>query len=103
MRDWYRDPKSDPDAKEHRERPQRRKKDTRRWCKGKLGRKHKPGIVFDDRFQRPCAPAPAWAQKLKGWWWMCHHIEICTVCKKHLRWYVPKEECPTWKEQHRED
>jgi hypothetical protein len=95
----YRIPKLDPDAKERRERPQRKKKDTRKWCKGVVGREHKPEIVFDTRFRSPCGWAPKWAWQLPGKkWWMCHHIEKCTVCGKHMRqlWEVKADECPDY-------
>lgn len=93
------DAKYDPDAREHRERPQRRKKNTRRWCKGKVGREHVPQIEFDHRYRTKCGPPPAWARRIiwtHDWW--CHHIEVCVNCRKHLRdgWQLKNEECPDY-------
>lgn len=75
------------------------KKDTRRWCKGKVGREH----VFEIRKQR-------WAIALhrelrcgfgQGIFaddtgWTCYHERFCVNCGK-VFWY-DKFECPERKE-----
>jgi hypothetical protein len=97
----YKDPRSDPDSREQREYPTRfnKRKNTKRWCKGKVGREHQPVIVYDERYLRwhkECHVAPSWAYRsMKGWY--CIHLEVCTNCGKHLRWRVPKEECPDYR------
>lgn len=73
--------------------PHKSKKNTRRWCKGKVGREHTPEI-------RHTGERNGWA---KGWvcgprrWglkgWSCHHEEICTTCGKLLRWTLGGD-CP---------
>ena len=32
----------------------RKRKDTKRWCKGKVGREHVPTVELSRRFQNPC-------------------------------------------------
>lgn len=72
------------------------KKDTRRWCKGKVGREHVreirehrylPALKRDPQ----CGP---WIAS-DGWViqeWHCHHEVYCTVCGK-VFWY-DQFECP---------
>jgi hypothetical protein len=43
----------------------RAKKDTKRWCKGKIGREHKPSCVARKYF----------------------YVLECSVCGKHIDWY----------------
>lgn len=93
--DGYR--QDDPDApwnREHKAAPAR--KDTRRWCRGKVGREHTLAIVRDDygwHVGRKCQE-PSW---LPGYW-SCHHQERCTTCGKILRPSLPREQCPQWME-----
>ena len=74
------------------------KKDTRRWCKGKVGREHTIDIrrikygwyVNADRVR--CD----YIRNLYPWWerapyyrnrgdeWVCHHERFCTTCGKIL-------------------
>lgn len=63
-----------------------RKKNKKRWCKGRVGVEHILVIVKDERLRAwPCLP-----NRLFG---CCHH-EICTVCGKEMRWNIPPKECP---------
>jgi hypothetical protein len=61
--------------------PQRRKKNTRRWCKGIEGREHQLEVVEIDS---------AWT---KG---RAHFVDRCKVCGKHVDdfwvWIQPKPE-----------
>jgi hypothetical protein len=67
-----------------------RRKDTKRWCKGKVGREHKAEIVRD--------PQLIWRAGTKcqhqAQWLPCTHLERCTECGKILRRWLPVEECP---------
>jgi len=68
-----------------------RRKNTKRWCRGKVGREHVSGIVKDPQLlfgqaDRPCA--------LDRRWFPCIHMERCTVCGKVLRRWLPADECP---------
>ena len=72
------------------------KKDTKRWCKGKVGREHTPEITL--RHNLKCYPMPEWAKGLRFYrsklsWW-CHHERICTTCGKVLDWSIEPDECP---------
>lgn len=85
--------KHDPEASWNLPHKPKSKKDTRRWCKGKVGREHTPAIErsHGERYPngRPC-------QRIEGYTWAlgCHHHEVCTTCGKILRWTIPYEECP---------
>lgn len=62
------------------------RKNTRAWCKGKVGRAHKPVIARSNYAGTwPCHPRHGWRH--------CWHIEQCTVCGKTLRHLTP-DECP---------
>lgn len=78
----------------------RRKKDTRRWCRGKVGVEHQPVIVRDHwgwTADQECG--------LRDWVvgrdpdWFCFHREVCDNCGKVLRHKLSDEECPIWREQ----
>jgi hypothetical protein len=70
------------------ERKPKAKKDTKRWCKGKVGREHVGEIVFNPIWGNPSC-GPSWGNR-----WFCHHAEICKNCGKRIRWSVGKGECP---------
>lgn len=89
-----------------------KKKNTRRWCKGKVGVEHQAEIVLDERTvtwrtnngDRPPCYRPDWAtktrmgQRSKFWSWMCSHIEVCTVCGKILE-HVLDDRCPNYTDE----
>lgn len=67
----------------------RRKKDTRRWCKGVVGRAHVPMIVKHQRYGNA------------GWYtcasrWSEAHEQVCSECGKILirSWDLPAADCP---------
>ncbi len=73
----------------HRRRPA--KKDTRRWCRGKVGREHTLKIaVPPNAHQANCG----WRTRRHvddtyppSWSYFCRHAELCTVCGKVFRRY----------------
>jgi hypothetical protein len=75
-----------------------RRKNTRRWCKGKVGVEHVPAIVFRPWYGRTCQAAQGWQLSLFKSEWMCEHREICQNCDKILRepWKLRKQDCPVW-------
>jgi len=86
MSKWYDDEphRQEVRATEPRQRPQRARKNTRRWCKGKIGVDH----VLEVRLSKhatspwrngtpPCYRAD-WSRK--NWW--CNHERYCTRCGK---------------------
>lgn len=79
----------------------RRKKDTKRWCKGKEGRAHQTEIRMSHwGYRTPCGPAPEWARGRSHWFyggdgtWWCMHQEVCTICGKVIRRKIGADECP---------
>ena len=85
-------------AQDEEMRPQRtaamRKKATKQWCRGKVGRAHVPQVVMgnwgivcqgDFRVDR------ATQTRVAGDRWLCFHIVACSVCGKHLAYNV---QCP---------
>jgi hypothetical protein len=97
--------------------PHRSRKDRRKWCRGKVGVVHQPGI----RLSKFCVsmqysnPESAFAschwrsrhrwRVIRGvrWWvasdewlWSCQHEFYCVECGKILRDACGKE-CPEWK------
>jgi len=92
-------------------RPQRGKKNTRKWCKGKEGREHKPETVRSTFYNGPLfekkdchfvthhvikngerVPLPPR--------WVCYHDVRCTECGKVLESFLPMEKCPTYQREH---
>lgn len=75
-----------------------RKKNTRRWCKGKPGREHAPVFTGSKwSFRRGCRPVVPgdWMREKDGW--HCSHQEVCANCGKILResWQIGTD-CPLY-------
>lgn len=67
------------------ERHGRARKNTKRWCKGKVGREHVTEIRMENWYGRDYVCGPSrWLNR-----WLCWEIVTCTVCGKHLG--SPKE------------
>jgi hypothetical protein len=64
----------------------RSRKDTRRWCKGKVGREH----VIDTMATRygSCRAWQRWrhpaGEALGVWSWSCNHWLCCSACGKRM-------------------
>jgi hypothetical protein len=77
------------------ERKPKSKKNTKRWCKGKVGREHVGEIVLN----------PIWGKSDCGevrWWpgrWSCYHMLACKNCGKRIQWGLRVAECPVWLER----
>lgn len=88
MSKWYDDEprRQEVRATEPRQRPQRSRKNTRRWCKGKVGVEH---VVetrlnkYADAPWRHGKPACYRAEWYACRWW-CNHERYCTTCGKIL-------------------
>lgn len=90
-------------------RPQRARKNTKRWCKGKVGRDHTPEVVRHHYYaaplfaDKPCHWQEHWSYrageriKLRDTRWSCYHAIKCTTCGKYLEQWPPKDMCPDWK------
>lgn len=84
----------------------RKRKDTKRWCKGKVGREHTPEKLINTRFTdlltkrkvetgeycRPPGSHPSGRPKLFD----CLHHTVCSTCGKELEWV--SKVCPTYGE-----
>jgi hypothetical protein len=75
--------------------PHKSRKNTRRWCKGKVGREHSPVVQHQKerngwRKAWTCGPRK-WG--ISAGRWGCWHEEVCTTCGKVLRWTLG-DECP---------
>ncbi len=57
--------------------PSGSKKDTKKWCRGKVGVAHKPVCVAYDEHKRTNLRVPEWK------------ILLCSECKKELDYYWP--------------
>lgn len=80
-----------------------KKKSTRRWCKGHVGKKHDPTLALDHRY---ATLDEKWAKC--DWYditfykdetrrrYSCKHVEVCKNCGKVLRWYLTEGECPDY-------
>lgn len=66
-----------------------KKKDTKRWCRGHVGREHQPEIVRDKSMGFVTSCSGRSTDFLP-----CLHLEQCSECGKTLRRWLPVEECP---------
>lgn len=80
-------------------RASRGRKNTRKWCKGKVGREHQPVVTLDKnmlslrgRLGKPLCRLPEEGEKHPLWLY-CSHQVTCEVCEKVLEW-TPAV-CPT--------
>ena len=78
------------------------RKNTRDWCKGKVGVEHVPHLVWHPVLWRRGEPDCRWRA---GWdsrtggesaYWACDHREECERCGKVLRDRIPAAECPAY-------
>lgn len=79
----------------------RRKKDTKRWCRGVTGREHKLGVQMSNWGNwsgRTCGPLPVYRNKTPYFEgaWQCRHEIACQVCGKVLREWLDRTGCPAW-------
>ncbi len=91
------------------------KKDTKTWCRGKVGQPHYTEIVRDKNLaylNKGCHldDAQYWERLMalpyyrkraaKGhFWrrWRCYHVEECINCKKVIRHSINADECPEYR------
>lgn len=74
----------------------RGRKDTKRWCRGKVGTEHEPRVEYRSQYGHACG----WMWWYRGGvkdsgYWSCHHSEVCQRCGKVLR-HLKAEECPVF-------
>lgn len=92
--------RKNPDDRGYRRRQARGRKNTKRWCRGKVGVEH--ALVFGYRSwtlsfnragQPPCRPPSDWMQNRRVDEWICLHVLKCDECGKILR-HLNDDECP---------
>lgn len=79
----------------------KKKKNTKRWCKGKVGREHVPEITKSNYGYGMICKYPSWTIRGSGERvkvYICWHQKSCKVCGKVLEWTLYKDECPDSKE-----
>lgn len=85
--------------------PHRSRKNTRRWCRGKVSIEHIIGeptrktwvyAVYGQRDNRGACHWVYWGKKPH---WICHHEVRCTRCGKIMKRYLVKNECPDYIQQ----
>lgn len=78
----------DPDASWNKNRPQRNKKNTKKWCKGKVGVEHITEVIVPENagsiFTRDRPPCHTWETTYRGPVWWCLHYNVCITCGKHV-------------------
>jgi hypothetical protein len=73
--------------------PSASKKNTKKWCRGKVGAEHKPVCVSYNEWEN----RRTWAKWSKDW-----KVLICSECGKQLDYWWPntiiseKKPCPDW-------
>lgn len=89
------------DSDEWKVNPKRKHKDTKHWCKGKVGREHvletveskwpynrnKCGL-YKDLYEWTIGN-PYYENK-----WDCRHVIKCSVCGKHIKEFLSRADCP---------
>lgn len=76
-----------------------RKKNTRKFCKGKRGVPHQYEIQVSKHYQQRIFKVGKcyWYTVTSGYhWYVCHHEKVCIRCGRADR--VPKTQCPDYKE-----
>lgn len=89
-----------PRASEPSEAPHRSHKNTRRWCRGKVGRLHTPVVVVPDNtsgWSRTCRAITtrAFLGVDRSPIWYCSHRLVCDSCGKVLKFFVSCPDRPT--------
>lgn len=71
------------------------KKNTRRWCRGKEGQEHTPGLrlsnvaqIWIDRGRPEVVCDISWG---RDW---CDHQRYCTQCGRIIDYFIPRDQCP---------
>lgn len=97
-----------PLSDEHRPTPG--KKNTKRWCKGKVGREHQPALRIASPYTRvyQCGwVKDSWRMAIHkrfgpgdgGPYWECDHEQYCQACGKILlSMWSNKIDCPDYTE-----
>lgn len=92
---WKWDDSKHPDSDLFQPRRPRAKKDTKRWCRGKVGVEHQKTVVMGQNYSYPCKDGGWFDRETRTWHssgrWICWHVIACENCGKQ---FVGKVECP---------
>lgn len=80
------------------------KKDTKHWCRGKVGVPHEPEVTLDHNYGLVCRPHRYYNWRLTSvpreqrfyWAWSCRHRITCKNCGKVLEYNIPVKTCPDY-------
>jgi hypothetical protein len=81
------------------------KKNTKRWCKGKVGVEHFPQVELSHYYagSRTRMGKPTCYRSDQSWRgnkqvWLCSHCIRCANCRKilHEAWDMEPSQCPLW-------
>ena len=94
-----------------RDRTSSKKKNTKDWCKGKVGREHLPVVARNHSYGHlpSCAWVPRFARDESGayvpngYFYRCTHALQCQVCGKYLTYILDADDCPTITERPTDD
>lgn len=89
--------RDEPSASWNRLRPQRRRKQAKRWCRGKEGVYHDCQLQPPQEPESRCSETPSWWRALKrtnGQPWWCGHQMVCANCGKLMEHKYPWFLCP---------
>lgn len=72
-------------------------KKTKKWCKGKIGTKHKMVVVARREWPNKCLwrSYRVWHnEQALEFWYTCRHSLVCEVCGKTVHYRIDKDQCP---------
>lgn len=83
----------------------KKKKNTKKWCRGKVGREHVLHITKSNYgIKDKCCNYAPWSVRHKNGEttplkkYLCWHQRSCQNCGKVLEWFLSEKECPDYKE-----
>lgn len=84
----------------------KKRKDTKRWCRGREGREHVLEVRWSNWAQWARSLGRTCYQEAEGThWragkWTCYHEVGCARCGKVLRSTASMYDCPRWQHEHR--
>lgn len=86
----------------------KKKKNTKKWCKGKVGREHVLHITRSNYGSLTVCGYVGWGIRHKNGEttplkkYICWHQRSCQNCGKVIESFLSEEECPEYKEKHAE-
>lgn len=87
------------ESDEWRPKASQKRKDTKHWCKGKVGREHTPEVglskwPYNRNICGTAADIYSWDNGPFRNRWVCRHELVCTSCGKIIKHTLDRDECP---------